>query len=274
MNYFKYGEIMKETAGCGWIARLGGAVLVSLLALPSHAQLMLAHEGHHGAGGCVIETGEFPVTFSAYEVPEGDLPPMHSFCENVPNIGKVNLTIELTDRKSREIPLAVRLVKEGHGGHGGGHDDGAHETAVVSQEAESSEEDHDMDEHAAHDMDEHEGHDMDEHAGHDAQDDASDGASEHGLVFMPPEQHNSGIIVVSTTIEEKGQYALLLEKQDDAGNFSTAVRIPLSFGRGGGHGGHGGGFGMMEILLLLVVVGGGAFYFMRRKKAGEAAEKS
>lgn len=248
---------MKETTGCGWIARLGGAVLVSLLALPSHAQLMLAHEGHHGAGGCVIETGEFPVTFSAYEVPEGDLPPMHSFCENVPNIGKVNLTIELTDRSSREIPLAVRLVKEGHEGHGSGHDDETHETGAVSQETESSEEGHDA-------------HDMEEHAGHDAQDDAD----EHGLVYMPPEQHNSGIIVISTTIEEKGSYAILLEKSDDAGNVSTAVRIPLSFGKGGGHGGHGGGFGMMEIALLLVVAGGGAFYYMRRKKAGEAEEKS
>lgn len=250
---------MKETiAGCGWIVRLGGVVLVSLLALPLHAQLMLAHEGHHGAGGCVIETGEFPVTFSAYEVPEGDLPPMHSFCENVPNIGKVNLTIELTDRSSREIPIAVRLVKEEHEGHGSGHDDGAQETAATSQETESSEE----------------GHDMDEHAGHDAQDDASHSANEHGLVYMPPEQHNSGIIVVSTTIEEKGSYAILLEKQDDAGNVSTAVRIPLSFGKGGGHGGHGGGFGMMEILLLLAVAGGGAFYYMRRKKAAEAEEKS
>jgi hypothetical protein len=115
---------------------------------------------------------------------------------------------------------------------------------------------------------------MDEHAGHDAQDDASHSANEHGLVYMPPEQHNSGIIVVSTTIEEKGSYAILLEKQDDAGNVRTAVRIPLSFGKGGGHGGHGGGFGMMEILLLLAVAGGGAFYYMRRKKAAEVAEKS
>ncbi len=91
---------------------------------------------------------------------------------------------------------------------------------------------------------------------------------------MPPEEHNSGIIVVSATIEEKGQYAVLLEKQDDAGNVDTVVRIPVSFGMGGGHGGHGGGFGMMEILLLLAVAGGGAFYYMRRKKAAEAEEKS
>lgn len=254
---------MRGTVRCGWTARLGGAVVALLLALPSHAQLMLAHEGHHGAGGCVIKTGEFPVTFSAYEVPEGDLPPMHSFCENVPNIGKVNLTIELMDRDSREIPLAVRLVKESHDGHG----DGAHETDAMSQESESGKDDQDT-----HDAAEHEGHDMDEHTGHNA-DDASQSAKEHGLVYMPPEQHNSGIIVVSATIEEKGQYAILLEKQDDAGIVHTAVRIPVSFGEGG-HGGHGGGFGMMEILLLVAVAGGGAFYYMRRKKAAETADKS
>ncbi len=202
-------------------------------------------------------------------MPEGNIPPMHSYCENVPGIGKVNLTIELMDRDSREIPLAVRLVKEGHEGHGDGHDDKTPATVAVSQENESDEEDQ-----SAHQMDEHEGHDMmGEHGGNDAQNDVSHDANEHGVVYMPPEKHNSGIIVVSATIEEKGQYAVLLEQQDDAGNANTVVRIPVSFG-GGGHGGHGGGFGVMEILLLAAVAGGGAFYFIRRKKAHEAADKS
>ena len=251
---------MRGTARCGWTTRFGGAALALMLALPSHAQLMLAHEGHHDAGGCVIETGDFPVTFSAYEVPQGDLPPMHSFCQNVPNIGNVNLTIELTDRDSREIPLAVRLVKDEHEGHGSQN----HEAAAVSQENDSDEN------HDTSDMDEHADHDMDEHSDHA---DASH-TDEHGLVYIPPEKHKSGIIVISTNIEEKGQYAVLLEKQDDAGNAQTAVRIPVSFGEGGGHGGHGGGFGMMEILLLVAAVGGGAFFYVRRKKAGEVADKS
>ena len=251
---------MRGTAKCGWTTRFGGAALALLLALPAHAQLMLAHEGHHDAAGCVIETGDFPVTFSAYEVPPGGLPPMHSFCQNVPNIGNINLTIELMDRDSRESPLAVRLVKEEHEGHG----DQKHEAAGASQENASDEN------HEASEMDEHAGHDMDDHAGHD---DASH-ADEHGLVYLPAEKHKSGIIVVSAVIEERGQYAVLLEKQDDAGNAQTAVRIPVSFGQGGGHGGHGGGFGMMEILLLVAVVGGGVFYYMRRKKAAEVADKS
>lgn len=251
---------MMGTARCGWTTRFGGAALALLLALPSHAQLMLAHEGHHDAAGCVIKTGEFSVTFSAYEVPPGGLPPLHSYCQNVPNIGNVNLTIELSGREARETPLAVRLVKEEHGGHGGQK----HEAAAVSQENDSDE---NLD---AADMDEHAGHDMDDHSGHDE----ASHADEHGLVYIPPEKYKSGIIVISTIIEEKGQYAVLLEKQDDAGNAQTAVRIPVSFGQGGGHGGHGGGFGMMEILLLVVVVGGGVFYYMRRKKAAEAADKS
>jgi len=250
---------MKGAAKYGWITRFAGAVLVSLLALPSHAQLMLAHEGHHGAGGCTIDTGDFPVTFSAYEVPEGDLPPMHSYCDRIPNTGKVNLTIELTDRKSREIPFAVRLVKEGHDEHG----DRAHSDAAAENKEESDEIDHDGHDEMDHDVAEQEGHKDPWH-----------GSGEHGDWYMAPMVHNSGIIVIATKIMEEGQYAILLEKEDDADVVTTAVRIPLYVGGGGGHGGHGGGFGMMEIALLLVVAGGGAFYYMRRKKAGEAEEKS
>jgi len=235
---------MKVVSRSGWITKLGGVVLASFLALPSYAQLMLAHEGHHDAGGCTIKTGEFPVTFSAYEVPEGGIPPMHSFCENLPNTGKVNLTIELP-HEAREIPLAVRLVKEGHEGHGGGKPGATADQKQASAEG-------------------HEGMDHDEHAGHGT-------AAEPGIVYMPAQEHNSGIIVVAANLTEKGQYAIQLEKKDEAGNVKTAVRIPLSVGKGGGHGSHGGGIGVMEIALLVVVGGGAAFYFIRRKKASEAS---
>lgn len=237
---------MKVVFKSGWKTKIGVAVLASFLAAPSYAQLMLAHEGHHDAGGCTIKTGEFPVTFSAYEVPEGGIPPMHSFCENLPNTGKVNLTIELPD-EAREIPLAVRLVKDGHEGHG------AKPAAPAEQKAA------DANDHAGH-----EGMNHDEHAGH--------AAAEHGIVYMPAEKHNSGIIVVAANIQEKGQYAVQLERKDDAGNVKTVVKIPLSVGKGGGHGGHGGGLGVMEIGLLVAVAGGGAaFYFMRRKKVSDAS---
>ncbi len=219
--------------------KFGGAILGLLLAFPSHAQLMLAHEGHHsGGGGCKIETGDFPVTFSAYEVPEGNLPPMHSFCDHVPNTGKVNLTIELSD-EARKLSLAVRLVKEGdHEGHGGGD-------AQSNTASENSSDEHD------------------EHAGHD------DSADEHGIVYMPAEVHKSGIIVVAANITELGQHAVLLETEDESGNVKTAVKIPLHVGGGGGHGSHGGGIGIMEIVLGLLVVVGAAFYFLRRKRAEE-----
>lgn len=96
-----------------WIA------LAALVAAPAHAQLMLAHEGHH-SGDCAIKTGAFPVAFSAYEKPKGDLPPTHAFCDHVPEPGVLHLTVDLTDPDSREIPIAVRLVMEGHGE--GGHE--------------------------------------------------------------------------------------------------------------------------------------------------------
>lgn len=236
---------MKAVSRSGWATKLSGAVLVSFLALPVYAQLMLAHEGHHDAGGCTIKTGEFPVTFSAYEVPEGGIPPMHSFCENLPNTGKVNLTIELP-HEARQMSLAVRLVKEGHEGHG------AKDSAAAEQKP--------------IDTGDHEGHESmnhDEHAGHVA--------TEHGIVYMPAEVHNSGIIVVAANIQEKGQYAIQLEKKDEAGNVKTVVRIPLSIGKGGGHGSHGGGFGVMEIALIIIIGGGAAFYFMHRKKASKAS---
>lgn len=236
---------MKVVFKSGWVTKVGGAVLASFLAMPVNAQLMLAHEGHHDAGGCTIKTGEFPVTFSAYEVPEGGIPPMHSFCENLPNTGKVNLTIELPD-EAREIPLAVRLVKDGHEGHG------AKPAAPAEKKAA------DANDHAGH-----EGMNHDEHASHEA--------AEHGIVYMPAQKHNSGIIVVAANIQEIGQYAIQLEKKDDAGNVKTVVKIPLGVGKGGGHGSHGGGFGVMEIAAIIIVGGAAAFYFMRRKKASDAS---
>jgi len=234
----------------GWIAKLGTAVLASFLVMPVHAQLMLAHEGHHDAGGCSIRTGDFPVTFSAYEVPEGDLPPLHSYCENIPNTGKVNLTIELPP-VARETPLAVRVVMDGHGGHGG-HAEKQQAPAAQTQD----------DEHAGHEG--HEGMDHDAHAGHDA-------VEEHGVVYMPPEEHRSGIIVIAANLTERGSYKIQLERKDDSGNVKTVVTIPLNVGKGGGHGSHGGGIGFTEIALLLILGGGGAFYYMRRKKESEAS---
>ena len=225
---------------CSWATKLGGAMLVSLLALPTHAQLMLAHEGHHSGGECSIKTGEFHVSFSAYEVPEGGIPPLHAFCTSIPNTGKVSLTVEIPP-PAREMLLAVRLVEDGHEGHSG-------HVAPVEQKS-----------GATNEHEGHEGMDHDAHAGH--------GVAEHGLVYLPPTKHSSGIIVLTANIQDKGHYTIQLEKHDDSGNVKTVVKVPLSIGMGGGHGSHGGGIGMMEIALLVLVAGGGAaFYFMRRKK--------
>ena len=100
----------------GWVERLSWVVLITLVTLPAHAQLMLAHEGHH-SGDCVIK-GAFSVNFSAYEKPKGDIPPMHAFCQQIPNAGIVLMSVDLNDPESRKIPLAVRVVMEGHGPDG------------------------------------------------------------------------------------------------------------------------------------------------------------
>jgi len=258
---------MKLGSKTGWATKLGGAVLVSLFALPAQAQLMLAHEGHHDAGGCTINTGEFPVTFSAYEVPEGNIPPMHSYCENLPSPGKVNLTIELPrDQRARDTPLAVRVVLEGHGGGHGGHG-GKH--GAAEQKAPEKEMDHS--DHEGMDHSDHEGMDHGTHAG-DKHADPTHGAMEHDNYYLPPMIHKSGIIVIATNLTERGRYNILLERDDGAGNMKTVVSIPLNVGKGGGHGSHGGGLGVMEIALLLLVVGGGAgYYFYSRKKASGTA---
>ncbi|MCO6427206.1 hypothetical protein [Nitrosomonas communis] len=260
---------MRKASYNKWFVQLGTAVTMSLAAFSLHAQLMLAHEGHHaGHGGCQVKGGDFPVTVSVYEVPEGNIPPMHSYCDHVPNVGKVNVTIELPT-EAREIPLAVRLVKEGHEGHGE-----AQGNVAAAKSNTSEEQVHEMehDEHKGH-----EGHDA--HAGHDTKKHeesktASPDAGAHAGVYMPAEIHSSGIIVVAAELKELGQYAILLEKVE-GDTVRTAVRVPLHVGGDGGHGGHGSGFGMVETILLLGAAGGAAFFFMRRKTPGkEIAEKS
>ena len=106
---------MKKVSG--WAERLGWAVLITLVTLSAHAQLMLAHEGHH-SGDCVIKGGAFSVNFSAYEKPKGDIPPMHAFCQEIPAAGIVLMSVDLNEPESRKMPLAVRVVMEGHGPNG------------------------------------------------------------------------------------------------------------------------------------------------------------
>ncbi|SEL63210.1 hypothetical protein [Nitrosovibrio tenuis] len=184
--------------------------LVALVALPAHAQLMLAHEGHH-SGDCAIKSGAFPVAFSAYEKPKGNLPPMHAFCDHVPEgAGELHLTVDLTDPDSREIPIAVRLVMEGHG-------EGGHE-----------------------------------------------------ILSLPAKAYPSGSITFEASFDDLGQYALLLDTEKN-GKMTTAVRIPIHVGGGGGHGSHGSGFGVTEIALLLAVGGIAGFFLMRRRASAKAS---
>lgn len=250
---------MRKASGKKWVVQLCTAIAISLTAFSLHAQLMLAHEGHHaGHGGCQVKAGDFPVTVSIYEVPEGNIPPMHSYCDHVPNVGKVNITIELP-ADAREIPLAVRLVKEGHDGHGE-HGGTAHSDVAASGSIDK-EIDHEM-EHGDHNGHDEHGH----HAGHNTEEheEISSSVGEHYGFYMPPAAHSSGIIVVAAELKELGQYAVLLEKVE-GDTVRAAVRVPVYVGKGGGHAGHGSGFGMFEIMLLLAVAAGLAFFFLRPK---------
>lgn len=121
---------MKKVFRNRYVAGLCLAISMSLTALPASAQLMLAHEGHHDDSGCQIENGDFPVSISVYEVPEGNIPPMHSYCSHLPNAGKINMSIELGDEKTREVPIAVRVLMEGHEGS----EHGAHEVLYMPAE--------------------------------------------------------------------------------------------------------------------------------------------
>lgn len=243
---------MKEVFGWRWTAKISCAVLVMIFALPIHAQLMLAHEGHHDGGGCEIEGGEFPMTFSGYEVPEGNIPPMHSYCSNIPEPGKVQLTIELPDWDSREIPLAIRLVATDHEGHGGDDAQGSKVSDDDAVDANNTD-------HASHE-------------GHEAKQDVNGGPNENDIIYLPYEPYKSGIIVVSADLQ-KGDYEILLERKDDGDDIVVAGRVPFSVGgSSGGHAGHGGGFGLMEIGLLVIIVGGAAYFYMRHKKAKEESK--
>lgn len=95
---------------CGWIVRLGWIALVALVALPVNAQLMIGHMGHGGGEDCTIKSGSLPVTYSIYEKPKGQLPPSHSFCKHVPNVGEHIVTVDLQGTKSRETLIGMRLV--------------------------------------------------------------------------------------------------------------------------------------------------------------------
>jgi hypothetical protein len=124
------GENMDKVFCNKFITGLCLALFMSLTSLSASAVLMLAHEGHHDESGCLIEDGDFPVSISVYEVPEGNIPPMHSYCTHVPNTGMINVTVEFTDAKIREIPIAVRVLMEGHEGS----EHGAHEISYTPAE--------------------------------------------------------------------------------------------------------------------------------------------
>lgn len=94
----------------GWILRLRWfAVLVSILALPTYAQLMIGHMGHGGGSDCNISE-PIPLNYSVYEKPKGQLPPSHAFCKHVPNIGEHIVTIDLQGSESRKLPIGIRLI--------------------------------------------------------------------------------------------------------------------------------------------------------------------
>ena len=126
---------------------------------------------------------------------KADLPPTHAYCDHVPETWRAASHRGPDGSRVRaRVPIAVRLVMEGHG-------EGGHE-----------------------------------------------------IVSLPAKAYPSGSITFGANLEDLGQYALLLETEKD-GKLTTAVRIPIHVGGGGGHGSHGGGIGATEIALLVGVAG-------------------
>lgn len=95
----------------GWILRPRWVVvLISMMALPAYAQLMIGHMGHGGGDDCNIKSGPIPLNYSVFEKPKGALPPTMAHCKHVPNIGEHIVTVDLQGSKSREIPIGIRLI--------------------------------------------------------------------------------------------------------------------------------------------------------------------
>lgn len=88
-------------------------VLLALLALPAQAQMMIAHMFHGQHTGCMVETGTYPVHFSAVPLP----PPgqeraeQHAHCDHLPAPDRVQLLIDLVNQEQRAMPLTIRLAK-------------------------------------------------------------------------------------------------------------------------------------------------------------------
>jgi hypothetical protein len=94
-----------------------GLLFVGLfLLLPpfANAQLMLHGDGGH-SNGCLIDSGAFPVGFTAYRVAETkaeSVAPGEVFCEHLPQTGTFNMTVDLYDYALRAMPIALRMVRE------------------------------------------------------------------------------------------------------------------------------------------------------------------
>lgn len=101
-----------------WVFAL---LIVLLLMPPAYGQLMIHGDGGGGTGGCLINSGLFPVGFAAYQVEseKGNtatkaetvaLP--KAFCEHLPQTGTFSFTVDLYDPALRAIPVSLRMVRE------------------------------------------------------------------------------------------------------------------------------------------------------------------
>lgn len=89
-------------------------VMLALLAPPAQAQMMIAHMFHGQHTGCMVETGTYPVHFSAFQLPppgQSEMAEQHAHCDHLPETGPVRLMVDLVDQEERAMPLTMRLVK-------------------------------------------------------------------------------------------------------------------------------------------------------------------
>lgn len=95
-----------------------GLVIGFLFSPFVHAQLMLHGDGGHG-NGCLINSGAFPVGFTAYQVTATQSETMlqrEALCDHLPRPGSFSMTVDLYDYALRTSPITLRLVRETEAG--------------------------------------------------------------------------------------------------------------------------------------------------------------
>ena len=103
-----------RSAGTGR-SLVAGSILSLAIAGPFPAAAGPARGVHHGApGSCLITHHLHTVQFSAMQrgLRSNPAADFATYCQEIPNVGETFLTIDLLDRRTRQLPVSIRVVEE------------------------------------------------------------------------------------------------------------------------------------------------------------------